>query len=485
MLFNSGQFLIFFPVVIVLYFLFPHRLRWVFLLAASYFFYMCWRWEYVFLILGSTVADYFIAKEIHRRRQARSASGDPEQPGDKSGRGLLWLSILINLGVLFSFKYLNFFTASAAGLADLAGLGFSPPVLEVLLPVGISFYTFQTMSYTIDVYNGKVEPEKHFGIFALFVSFWPQLVAGPIERSGRLLPQFRKEMHFDAQRVIWGMNRMAYGFFKKVVVADRLAIYVNEVYDKPEEFGTITLVLATVFFAFQIYCDFSGYTDIAIGVAAIMGFRLMENFDRPYLSRSIGEFWRRWHISLSTWFRDYVYIPLGGNRVLVWRWYYNLFLTFVVSGLWHGADWTFVVWGGLHGLYMVWERVSEPLRHRLYRGMGLGKVAGLVRLGQLLATFFLVTVAWVFFRAEGMAEALAVFRGIARLDLGLNPSLLMAYQGFYNFALSLGAIGLLGLSYFLPKDLRLRHSLLFILGVTLLILLFGKGGEAQFIYFQF
>lgn len=476
MLFNSGQFLIFLPVVIVLYFLFPQRLRWVFLLAASYFFYMAWRVEYIVLILGSTVADYFIAQEIAKRR---------ERKDNKVAKRLLWGSIFINLGILFSFKYLNFFTESVSQLAGLAGAGFSVPELDVLLPVGISFYTFQTMSYTIDVYNGKVKPERHFGIFALFVSFWPQLVAGPIERSSRLLPQFRKEMQFDMQRVVWGMNRMAYGFFKKVVVADRLAIYVNEVYDSPEEFSTIPLIIASIFFAFQIYCDFSGYTDIALGAAAIMGYTLVNNFDRPYLSRSIGEFWRRWHVSLSTWFKDYVYIPLGGNRVVRWRWYYNLFITFLVSGLWHGADWTFVVWGALHGGYMVWERISEKPRHSLYKSLSLNKVNWLMRLGQVLITFGLVVVGWIFFRAENMGDALQVFKGIFALDLSLNPSMLMAYQGFYNFGLSFLAIGLLALSYFLPKDLKLRQSLVFILAITFLILVFGKGGEASFIYFQF
>lgn len=476
MLFNSGQFLIFLPVVIVLYFLFPQRLRWVFLLAASYFFYMAWRVEYIVLILASTIADYFIAQEIAKRR---------ERKDNKVAKRLLWGSIFINLGILFSFKYLNFFTESVSQLAEFAGVGFSPPVLDVLLPVGISFYTFQTMSYTIDVYNGKVKPEKHFGIFALFVSFWPQLVAGPIERSSRLLPQFRKEMQFDMQRVVWGMNRMAYGFFKKVVVADRLAIYVNEVYDSPEEFSTIPLIIASIFFAFQIYCDFSGYTDIALGAAAIMGYTLVNNFDRPYLSRSIGEFWRRWHVSLSTWFKDYVYIPLGGNQVVRWRWYYNLFITFLVSGLWHGADWTFVVWGALHGGYMVWERLSEKPRHSLYQSLSLKKVNWLMRVGQVLVTFGLVVVGWIFFRAENMADALQVFKGIFALDLSLNTSMLMAYQGFYNFGLSFLAIGLLALSYFLPKDLKLRQSLVFILMITFLILLFGKGGEASFIYFQF
>ncbi len=341
------------------------------------------------------------------------------------------------------------------------------------------------MSYTIDVYNGKVAPEKHFGIFALFVSFWPQLVAGPIERSGRLLPQFREKQHFDRQRVIWGMNRMAFGFFEKVVVADRLAIYVNEVYSNPEGFSTIPLILASVFFAFQIYCDFSGYTNIALGAASIMGFKLVDNFNRPYLSRSVGEFWRRWHISLSTWFRDYVYIPLGGNRVVGWRWHYNLFITFLVSGLWHGADWTFVVWGALHGGYIVWEKISEKPRQRLYRGLSLQKVSGLVKVSQVLITFGLVTIGWIFFRADGMEDAIAIFNGIFKMDLSINTSMLMAYQGPYNFGLSILVIALLAFSSLLPKDLRIKHSLLFVVLVTGLILMIGKGGEASFIYFQF
>lgn len=474
MLFNSGQFLLFFPVVIVLYFLFPHRFRWIFLLAASYFFYMCWRPEYIVLILGSTVLDFFLAQKIHALK--RDGQSGP-------ARNLLWLSIGVNLGVLFSFKYLNFFVRSVGEMLELSQLQVDLPVLDVLLPVGISFYTFQTMSYTIDVYQGKTEPERHFGIFALFVSFWPQLVAGPIERSNRLLPQFRIEHKFDFDRVVWGLNRMVYGFFKKVVVADRLAIYVNEVYGNVEEYPTLPLILASIFFAFQIYCDFSGYTDIAIGVAAIMGFKLMENFDRPYLSRSIAEFWRRWHISLSSWFRDYVYIPLGGNRVVRWRWYYNLFITFLVSGLWHGANWTFVIWGGLHGTYLIGERLAAPLNASLAKG--LRKAPFVLKAGQIALTFALVVVGWVFFRADSVQDAGLVFQKIFSLDLNLNPGLLMAYQGAYNFALSFLAVGLLILSYALPRNLKLRYNFAFLILTTIAILLLGKGGEAQFIYFQF
>lgn len=473
MLFNSGQFLIFLPIVMVLYFAFPQRYRWAFLLASSYFFYMCWRPEYIVLIVASTVVDYFVAQEIH-------ASKSP-----KRRKRFLYLSLAVNLGLLFTFKYFNFFIDSAAELFKMAGLDYAVPMLDVILPVGISFYTFQTLSYTIDVYNGKTKPEKHFGIFALFVSFWPQLVAGPIERSNRLLPQFRQAVHFDYDRVVWGMNRIAYGFFKKVVVADRLAIYVNEVYGKPEEFSTIPIIIASVFFAFQIYCDFSGYTDIAIGCAAIMGFTLMENFDRPYLSKSVGEFWKRWHISLSTWFRDYVYIPLGGNRTVRWRWYYNLFITFLISGLWHGANWTFVIWGALHGFYLISSRMTADVRKRIAERLQLARIQRLVTWSNILVTFGLVVIGWIFFRAENVDQALLIFKKIASLDLSLNPSMLMAYKGSYNFVLSFLALGLLLLSYALPKDLKLRHNLLFMSVTTIIIILFGTGAESEFIYFQF
>ncbi|MEM1000416.1 MAG: MBOAT family O-acyltransferase [Bacteroidota bacterium] len=473
MLFNSAQFLIFLPVVMVLYFLFPKKLRWLFLLASSYFFYMCWRWEYIFLIVGSTVTDYLVAQAIYNSKR------------ENRRRYLLYLSLGMNLGLLFAFKYFDFFAGSANFLFEAGGMGYAIPLLDVILPVGISFYTFQTLSYTIDVYMGETKPETHFGIFALFVSFWPQLVAGPIERSSRLLPQFRVAHEFNYERALWGMTRIAYGFFKKVVVADRLAIYVNEVYGDLESYPTIPIVLASIFFAFQIYCDFSGYTDIAIGCAAIMGFTLIENFDRPYLSRSISEFWRRWHISLSTWFRDYVYIPLGGNRVVKWRWYYNLFLTFLVSGLWHGAAWTFVAWGGLHGVYLIAAILTAPVRDRMAKTLRLDRIPRLVAGYQILLTFTLVVIGWIFFRANGMADALLVFRKIWSPDLNFNPSLIMAYKGVYNFLLSFTAVGLLAVSYLLPRDMKLKRPVLFLIVATIVILLFGKGGSSEFIYFQF
>ena len=467
MLFNSGHFLLYMPIVIGLYFLFPQRFRWAFLLAASYYFYMCWRWEYTILIVASTLTDYAVAIKIE------------DAEGDVKKRRWILVSLLLNLSLLFTFKYANFALDTANHLMELAHVGYSFKLLEIALPVGISFYTFQSLAYTIDVYRGETKAERHLGIFALFVVFWPQLVAGPIERSKHLLPQFRKHFRFDHERTVYAINKIAYGFFKKVVVADRLAVYVNEVYGHVDDYSALPLVLASVFFAFQIYCDFSGYTDIAIGCAAIMGFSLMENFDRPYLASSITSFWRRWHISLSTWFKDYVYIPLGGNRTVKWRWYYNLFLTFLLSGIWHGANWTFVAWGAWHGALLVVERISEQARQRFVSWVGqrVGHALGVV------ATFSLVVVGWVFFRAANMQDAMVVFGKIFSLQIDWNLSMLMAQNGPYNFLMSVLAIGLLLLSYFLPKDLKFKRNFAFAIALTILILIMGKGGNGEFIYF--
>ena len=320
MLFNSLHFLIFFPIVIVIYFCIPHKYRWILLLFASYYFYMSWKAEYVILILISTIIDYFVAIKISR------------EDNEKMRKIYLLLSIITNIGLLISFKYLNFISSSVSEFLQLFSIQFSPIILDVLLPVGISFYTFQTLSYTIDVYRRRIKPERHFGIFAVYVSFFPQLVAGPIERGKNLLPQFLEKHYFDYIRVTNGLKLMLWGFFKKIVIADRLAVVVNAVYNNPTEFTGAPLILATVFFAFQIYCDFSGYSDIAIGTAQVMGYNLMDNFKRPYFAGSISEFWQRWHISLSTWFRDYLYIPLGGSRVSIPRWYFNLIIIFIVSG---------------------------------------------------------------------------------------------------------------------------------------------------------
>ena len=321
MLFNSFEYFLFFPIVAMLYFGVPQRLRWVLLLAASYFFYMCWKPGYLLLIVASTLVDYWAGLGIGR---ATSVSGK---------RGYLAVSLTANLGLLFFFKYYNFFSDSLREFSRLWGGTLDIPHSDFLLPVGISFYTFQTLSYTIEVYRGNKEPERHLGIFALYVAFFPQLVAGPIERAQRLLPQFREKHEFVYDRVVSGLKLIAWGLFKKVVIADRLAGVVDVVYGNVDAHSGPAFVVATVAFAFQIFCDFSGYTDIAIGSARVMGFELMTNFRRPYFAASIPDFWRRWHISLSTWFRDYVYVPLGGSRVSRSRWYGNLFIVFLVSGL--------------------------------------------------------------------------------------------------------------------------------------------------------
>ncbi|HOD52534.1 MAG TPA: MBOAT family O-acyltransferase, partial [Candidatus Hydrogenedentes bacterium] len=346
MLFNSLQFVVFFPIVVMVYFALPFRFRWAFLLAASYYFYGCWRANYLVLLFASTILDYVAGLGI----------GSTNNPRVRTL--FLLMSLIGNFGMLFTFKYFNFFTSNFEFLFDFYRI--PKPALQVLLPVGISFYTFQTLSYTIDVYRGEQKPERHFGYFALYVTFFPQLVAGPIERSTRLLPQFFVKHDFDYERLRSGLLIMMVGFFKKLVIADRLSIYVDEVYNNPGKYHGLPVIAATYFFAFQIFCDFAGYSDIAIGSARIMGFELMQNFRRPYFATSISDFWRRWHISLSTWMRDYLYVALGGNRVSKLKWYRNLILTFVLSGLWHGAAWTFVIWGFFHGACLVTSILTMP-----------------------------------------------------------------------------------------------------------------------------
>jgi len=323
----------------------------------------------------------------------------------------LLISIFSNLGILFGFKYFNFFSQNIQTLFDNYNIFFEMPFFNVLLPVGISFYTFQTLSYTIDVYNNKTTAQKHLGVFAVYVSFFPQLVAGPIERSNHLLPQFFKKHDFNYLRVKAGFQKMLWGFFKKIVIADNLAILVDGVYNNVDNYSGLTLIVATIFFTFQIYCDFSGYSDIAIGTAKVMGFELRENFKRPYFSKSIREFWQRWHITLSTWFRDYVYIPLGGNRTVKWKWYYNLIITFLVSGLWHGANWTFVIWGALHGSFLIFaiifaqpkEKINQFIKNR---NIFLNKIF------DVSITFILVAFAWIFFRSNNINDAIYVISNL-------------------------------------------------------------------------
>ncbi len=389
MLFNSFEYLIFVPLVVGIYFYLPHRYRWLLLLIASYIFYAFWKVEYLVLIVASTLVDYFCAIKIH---------GSTDR-GKK--RLFLILSILANIGTLFVFKYLGFAYDTYQAIFESSG---KIDFLEnILLPMGISFYTFQSLSYTIDVYRGELPPERHFGKFALYVSFFPQLVAGPIERAKHLLPQMSQHFKFDEGNLKSGLRLILWGLLKKVVIADRLALFVNDVYGNSDRFQGATLFIATIFFAFQIYCDFSGYSDIAIGSARIMGFDLMKNFRMPYFSSSISEFWKRWHISLSTWFKDYVYIPLGGNRVVKWRWYYNLFLTFLISGFWHGANWTFIIWGAIHGIYLIVENLLSPIGY-------FNKIPVWIK---TIFVFMLVNLSWVFFRADSVSMAFNIISRFA------------------------------------------------------------------------
>ncbi|WP_210518960.1 MBOAT family O-acyltransferase [Hymenobacter terricola] len=398
MLFNSFGFLLFFPVVTVLFFLLPHRWRWLHLLLASCGFYMAFIPAYLLILVFTIGIDYGAGILI-------------EQARGRQRKFYLAMSLVANLGVLAVFKYYNFFVGNVNGLLHLAGAPAAWPLLNIILPIGLSFHTFQALSYTIEVYRGNYPAERHLGIYALYVMFYPQLVAGPIERPQNVLPQLHERKFFNYDDVTSGLRLMAWGLFKKVVIADRLASLVNQVYNAPGHFRGLPLLVATVGFSIQIYCDFSGYSDMALGTARVMGFRLMKNFDRPYFARSIAEFWRRWHISLSTWFRDYLYFSLGGRRVAIPRAYFNLFFVFLVSGLWHGASWTFLAWGALHGGYQVFGRLTQPLRQRLTARPPL---AWLNRpIVGILTTYALVTFAWIFFRANTFAEAFYIIRHLA------------------------------------------------------------------------
>jgi len=397
MLFNSAEFFLFFPAVAAVYFALPGRLRCPLLLGASYWFYMAWEPGYVLLILVSTLVCY------------GAGLGMGAQPDRSGRRRYLVLALAVNLGLLFFFKYYNFFADALRPLAPV-----SLPGSRFLLPLGISFFTFQSLSYVIEVYRGRWEPERHLGRLALYVAFFPQLVAGPIERPGNLLPQFRKVHRFDYDRVTNGIKLMAWGLFKKMVIADRLAVLVDHVYADPTQYEGLPLALATVCFAFQIFCDFSGYSDIAIGAAGVLGFKLMTNFQRPYFARSVAEFWRRWHISLSTWFRDYVYIPLGGSRVALPRWHVNILVVFLLSGMWHGANWTFLAWGLVHAAYLLAGRALAPVRERAAALTGLARAPRLRHVLQLATTFALVCFGWIFFRANSLSDALHIVAHLPR-----------------------------------------------------------------------
>jgi alginate O-acetyltransferase complex protein AlgI len=482
--FNSFEFLVFFSIVVAVYFVCPPRHRWGWLLAASLYFYAAWALGYVVLLVISTFIAYILAIQIAKTSvQARR-------------KALLISGLVLTLEPLIVSKYLGFFSNSLGALFG----GFSPvhdpPVTQLLIPVGISFYTFQTLGYLIDVYRGKIEPERHLGILTLFVSFFPQLVAGPIERAGHLLPQFRAKHDLSASGISDGLQRALWGMFKKVVVADRLAIYVDAVYDSPADHRGLPVILATCFFAMQIYCDFSGYTDIALGVAKVMGYDLTENFRQPYCSSSIAEFWRRWHISLSSWLRDYLYIPLGGSRVPRWRWYTNLMIVFLLSGLWHGANWTFVLWGGLHGLYYVFEAWTQKARDKLLQMLHMEESAVRAAIGALVI-LNLVCFAWLFFRANSVSDAFLLLDHMAQIRASTDiyaPWANGTGRPGLEMAFALGLVALVAVIHLLRE--RRHQAVLAIwrtnwgrwvayLLLALAIMNLGITRETPFVYLQF
>jgi len=473
MIFNSIAFIVFLPLVLIVYWSLRNKpliYQNLVLLIASYFFYGWWDWRFLGLIAFSTIVDFIVGGKISRCKTK------------KAKKCFLLISLVVNLGLLGFFKYFNFFITSFEESINALGLTFDTWTLNIILPVGISFYTFQTLSYSIDIYKGKIRPTNDFIGFAVFVSFFPQLVAGPIERASYLLPQFLKKREFDYNNAITGISLISYGFFKKLVIADRLAIYVNNVFKDVDQANTISLLMGILFFSFQIYADFSGYSLIARGISKLFGVDLMVNFNKPYLASNIPEFWRRWHISLSTWFRDYLYIPLGGNRVPLLRNYINLIIVFLVSGLWHGANWTFVVWGALHGIYQItylqYRRLINPKRTK-------NKIRQFIN---IVTVYALVTFAWVFFRADSIGGAIDYIHKMFELDFSINLVQITAGAGFLNMILSVLVVILLYFSYLLPKNLNFQKEsshILFNAVTILIIFLIGINGKAEFIYFQF
>jgi alginate O-acetyltransferase complex protein AlgI len=412
MLFNSLDFAVFLPIVFLLYWSLHSRLsaQNLLILISSYIFYGWWDWRFLLLILFSSIVDYSVGFWMSKTEI------------DINRKFLLWISITINLGLLGFFKYFNFFIDNFVQAFSFFGVPLHPNTLNIILPVGISFYTFQTLSYTIDVYKGKLEPANNFVSFAAFVSFFPQLVAGPIERAKNLLPQFYTKCVFNYNQAVDGLRQILWGLFKKMVIADNCAVYANIIFNNSEDYSGSTLALGAVFFAFQIYGDFSGYSDIAIGVSRLFGFNLMKNFAFPYFSRDIAEFWRRWHISLSTWFRDYLYIPLGGSLGTKSKVIRNVFIIFIVSGFWHGANWTFIVWGLLNALYFIPLLLLKKNRKNTNNIAENSFLPSFKELMQLVLTFSLTLIAWVFFRAESVSHALQYLRDMFSLDLFSLPT---------------------------------------------------------------
>lgn len=406
MLFNSLSYLVFFPVVVLLYFAIPGKylkLRNLWLLIASYYFYMNWNAAYALLLFASTFVTYLAGLLIEKAIK----KGTPVL-----AKWILGGGFAFNLSILFFYKYFNFFIDNCNRVLGIAGRKINLPSFDILLPVGISFYIFQALGYTMDVYRGKTKATGNLFRYMLFVSFFPQLVAGPIERSGNLLGQFDKKHTFEVERVRKGLLLMLWGLFMKIVIADNIAVYINSVYDNYMAYTGVEIILATVLFAFQIYCDFGGYSYLAIGSAKVLGFTLMENFHAPYQAVSVRDFWKRWHISLTGWFRDYLYIPLGGNRKGKLRKYVNIFIVFFISGMWHGAAWSYIIWGALNGIYMIAGEAGAGIRNRIKKWLKVDESRFSYRFGCSLATFAMVDFAWLFFRAEGVGTAFRIIKQI-------------------------------------------------------------------------
>lgn len=501
MLFNSLHFLIFFPVAVIVCFLIPKKARYIWLLAASYYFYMGWNAKYALLLAFSTAVTWLSGLLLDLCRQKRS--------GDGAKKMVVAVSFLLNLGILGFFKYFDFALSNLNMIFGRFGQGIVEKPFDLVLPVGISFYTFQALSYTVDVYREDIEAEKNILKYALFVSFFPQLVAGPIERSKNLLIQIHRMDHtggkqlLQPDRIASGLVIMLWGYFLKLVIADRIAVLVNTVFDSWYFYGTVELIFAAAAFSIQIYCDFAGYSTIAIGAAKVMGFELMENFNTPYFAQSIQDFWRRWHISLSTWFKDYLYIPLGGNRCKTVRRHMNLMITFLVSGLWHGASWHYVVWGGIHGIYQIIGAQTRSFRDRVYTKAGVRRDSFSFQFGRGVITFLLTTFAWIFFRAESLYQSLSYIAriftkpdwwvlsdgslyqlGLAREDMNILLAalvvLLLVSIVKYKKQDALDLFLSKQCTWFQWAAIGGLFSFIFLFGV------YGPGYDAaQFIYFQF
>ena len=488
MQFNSLNFLLFFFIVIILYYIAPPRYRWALLLFASYYFYMSWKPSYGILLAGITAVNYSAGLRIDKSGDSRSRN--------------LWLitSLICSISPLFFFKYFNFFNNTLFKAVQLFNLHFPVPSLNLILPIGISFFTLQSINYTIDVYRNKRKPERHLGIFALYVAFFPQLLAGPIGRSTSLIPQLYNKSTFDTHRIAQGLQLMLWGFFKKLVIADRLTMLVDKIYNNPSQYDGPALILATYAFAFQIYCDFSGYSDIAIGAAKILGIDLMQNFNAPYQSKSINEFWKRWHISLTSWFKDYIWM------VLRWPWYYSISFVFILSGLWHGANWTYVIWGGLNGFYLVFAIWSVEYRKEFCRKIKLTSFPKFYRILRLVITFHLICFSWIFFRANSLSDAFYIIRHLFS-NLGgtlanmANPSLIIKSLLSQNIGLTFGELLIALFSIIImeivqkigvkkkwqdvmgTKPIWIRWATIY--AVFFAIILFGEFHANHFIYFQF